>query len=316
MGEDDAGKEVAAFFSPLQEGVIRVLTVRHGMGHHNTWGTLGSVLHEDAKVNYCGKAQADVVGDFLRTSGITCALDLVVVSPFARALQTACLLLTTAIGAAPDPERALRAKHYDYRVEPVPSKPQLLKTIVQPLCAEQTMVISHLGRGNRGLYADEVPDDVAAMRYRIGCCLLSSCRYRGRVETCRVVGSIADKLLEHSEFCMFDFGELSRYCDTCGVMSKHPRSRGKWWHHGPDSSESEDSFRRRCVNLRQWLGDLSSGGARRVLMVSHGGVMEEAFACPATPPNCGFVVCDVWPCGATLRVSACEWVKGQRPAAR
>jgi len=248
------------------------------MGHHNTWGTLGSVLHEDAKVNYCGKAQADVVGDFLRTSGITCALDLVVVSPFARALQTACLLLTTAIGAAPDPERALRAKHYDYRVEPVPSKPQLLKTIVQPLCAEQTMVISHLGRGNRG--------------------------------------SIADKLLEHSEFCMFDFGELSRYCDTCGVMSKHPRSRGKWWHHGPDSSESEDSFRRRCVNLRQWLGDLSSGGARRVLMVSHGGVMEEAFACPATPPNCGFVVCDVWPCGATLRVSACEWVKGQRPAAR
>ena len=60
------------------------------------------------------------------------------------------------IGAAPDPERALRAKHYDYRVEPVPSKPQLLKTIVQPLCAEQTMVISHLGRGNRGFCVDRV----------------------------------------------------------------------------------------------------------------------------------------------------------------
>ena len=73
-----------------------------------------------------------------------------VVSPFTRTLQTACHLLGDDIGAPVvcADNAALPARAHDGN--------QLLPTLVQPLCAERTDVLSHMGRGNRGSTADEL----------------------------------------------------------------------------------------------------------------------------------------------------------------
>eukprot|EP00971_Amphidinium_carterae_P212371 4214815-Amphidinium_carterae.1 len=124
--------EVAAFLSPDQpEDTVRVLAIRHAFGYHNTFTVLGSIFNEDAELHTAGIAQAAHVGAYLRDKGVLASLDLVVVSPFTRALQTLRGLLSC-------------------EIPPVSQWHATPPVIVHPLCAEETQLISHVGRGNRG----------------------------------------------------------------------------------------------------------------------------------------------------------------------
>lgn len=269
----EAQQEVDAFFSPLAGSAIRVLVIRHGMGSHNSFAGIGSLMSEDAELNECGKAQADCVGDYLRKRGITEKLSLAVISPFTRTLQTACHILGNEIGVPADATQALRAERYGYILEPRdPARSNPLEVIVHPLCAEDTMARSHVCRGNRG--------------------------------------STVNELKKQSEFNVFDFSEVDEYCQRRCVDSKDECQAGKWWHHGPHSEETEGSFARRMADLRKWLGDLVSTKQHplHVIVVSHGGVMEEAFGYRPTAPNCGFRVFDITKGGATYWTSTNELV--------
>jgi len=108
----------------------RVLVLRHGMGHHQDLGGALSIFNRDATLNDVGRAQASAVGDELQRTGISESLDLVVVSPFTRTLETAALALGT------------RARS--------------VKTIVQPLCAEHTLARSTMQQGDRGSSPEEL----------------------------------------------------------------------------------------------------------------------------------------------------------------
>jgi broad specificity phosphatase PhoE len=146
-------------------------------------------------------------------------------------------------------------------------------------------------------------------------------------------GSTAEELEKRPEFQTFDFDILEKYCEDRCVKAKDPAQAGKWWHHGPHSEETEASFRRRMVSLKRWLGGLSAsqrshpqGMGRvmswlnsltfsqrshplRVVLVCHGGVMQEAFQFIPNAPNCGFRVFDVEPGGRTLHVSSGVWLE-------
>ena len=74
---------------------FRVVTVRHGMGYHNDLAGANSFANRDAKLNHIGEQQARDSGKVLLEAGILKQLDLVVVSPFTRTLQTATTLQDT-----------------------------------------------------------------------------------------------------------------------------------------------------------------------------------------------------------------------------
>lgn len=263
---NDAEEEMEAFFSPPTLDFVRVLIIRHGMATHNTYAGMGSLVGQDPELNMCGLSEARLVGELFMEKGILDAVDLVVVSPFTRTLQTTCQLLGGTMG--PPLDSAAGA---------LPVRGQLLPTLVQPLCAERTDALSHMGRGNRGSTAEELS--------------------RGRLE-----------LRE------FDLDVLEAYCEEKRIGAKNLASEGKWWHHGPHSQETEGSFQRRCDELRRWLGSLATWKRDNaalpphVIVVSHGGVMDEGFGYTPNAPNCGFRVFDVARNGKLLRVATGEHV--------
>lgn len=70
-------------------GWIRVLAIRHGEGMHNKMGVLGAIAFRDAELTEAGADQARAAG---RRLGLT-EMDLLVVSPLTRALDTLIMLL-------------------------------------------------------------------------------------------------------------------------------------------------------------------------------------------------------------------------------
>ena len=103
---------------------VRVLLVRHGMGHHNDLKGACSAANRDSPLNPVGVQQAFLLGTELRKRGAYDKDTLVVVSPFRRALETASLALDEDAASMP--------------------------TIVTPLAAEHTLFRSVLQRGDRG----------------------------------------------------------------------------------------------------------------------------------------------------------------------
>jgi len=76
-----------------ESSVARVLAVRHGMGHHNDLGGALSLFYRDSSLNCIGQEEAASAGDEMERVGIRKILDLIVVSPFTRTLETAAGLL-------------------------------------------------------------------------------------------------------------------------------------------------------------------------------------------------------------------------------
>mmetsp|Transcript_23605 Transcript_23605/g.67668 ORF Transcript_23605/g.67668 Transcript_23605/m.67668 type:complete len:451 (-) Transcript_23605:58-1410(-) len=276
----EADAEIDAFLSTDHpENVVRVLAIRHGMGDHNAFHGMNSLVSEDAALNECGMAQAERVGDLLRDAGVIAQLGLVVVSPFTRALQTARLMLGADIGADLSVERGFReARAEKWGWQPslraiLSDRAERVEAIVHPLCAEDTLAHSHVWRGNRG--------------------------------------STAHELSRRPDLAFFDFRCLGIYCDEQRVGKKNQQWAEKWWHHGPHSQETEASFRRRMAKLKRWLGQQALTRPRplKVLLVCHGGVMQEAFGYRPNAPNCGFRAFDIDPNGRTRRVADSEWVE-------
>eukprot|EP00927_Polykrikos_kofoidii_P012396 TRINITY_DN15339_c0_g1_i1.p1 TRINITY_DN15339_c0_g1~~TRINITY_DN15339_c0_g1_i1.p1 ORF type:complete len:590 (-),score=92.66 TRINITY_DN15339_c0_g1_i1:125-1726(-) len=217
--ELDAGHiqaELAAMMvPPSPPSVARVLCIRHGMGHHNDLGGALSLFNRDATLNEVGCRQAFLVGSRLQSAGVLGVLDLVVVSPFTRALETAARV----VGEA--------GRH--------------IPTLVQPLCAEHTLARSQMQQGDRGSTAQELR-----------------------------------KSFPPSEFPQYDFSPLEDYCASRSLDD------GKWWLHSAGKwRESPSSFARRAEAFRVWLGETCAlRGATRVLLVSHGGLLSQAFGGP------------------------------------
>lgn len=69
--------------------VVRVVCVRHGMGHHNDGFELASFMNRDAELNRIGFEQARQTGELLRAHGAFRSKFVAVVSPMRRTLQTA-----------------------------------------------------------------------------------------------------------------------------------------------------------------------------------------------------------------------------------
>ena len=116
--DNGADYQVMALNRPLEpETVVRIVALRHGMGHHNDAFQTASFMNRDAELNRIGIAQALKVGEILRSAGLFAQRLLVVVSPFCRTLQTAVTVIGTDTWEHP--------------------------TIVQPLAAE-TSVASRL----------------------------------------------------------------------------------------------------------------------------------------------------------------------------
>jgi len=153
----EAPSEIEAFFSERSKDAVRILVMRHAMGNHNTYAGMGSLMSEDAEINETGEAQGDAVAEKLREAGIFHEIHLAVISPFTRALQTALKVIPKELLEGSDGCRAL-------------------PTIVHPLCAEQTFVHSHVGRGNRG--------------------------------------STVEELSRSPDFSLFDWKEVEAYCET------------------------------------------------------------------------------------------------------
>lgn len=135
----EATDEIQAFFSSRPPGVVRALVMRHAMGSHNTYAGIGSLVSEDAEINETGEAQATAVAEKLREAGVFHEIHLAVISPFTRALQTALKVIPQELLDGGDTEGSHK-----------------LPTLVHPLCAEQTFVHSHVGRGNRGSTVEEL----------------------------------------------------------------------------------------------------------------------------------------------------------------
>ena len=121
---------------------IRVLTVRHGLGHHTDMHGGLSLFNRDASLNQVGISQAEAAGAVLAASGHFDKLDLVVVSPFRRTLETAAHMLL----AAQDRGHSIR-------------------TVVHPLAAEHTLLRSGLQQGDRGSTAEQLRELFPATDY-------------------------------------------------------------------------------------------------------------------------------------------------------
>jgi len=141
----EAGAELQSFKEAVGDGVLRVIVVRHGFGEHNRWYQLGSLAHRDARLDDIGKAEAEIVGRAMAEVGIIELLDLAVISPFRRTLETAQNLLAGAIGV--DEEQLLRQPMCESRKSDTSHK---VKTLIQPLCAEDTMSRAAMLQGNLG----------------------------------------------------------------------------------------------------------------------------------------------------------------------
>merc|ERR1712216_405749 len=141
-------EEFAAFNAPLDDGVMRVIVVRYGFGDHNKYSSTGSAFHRDAELtSTTGKQQAEAVGTHMRDAGVLEQLDLAVISPFTRTLQTAQHLLGAAIGPQ---------SHLARTRSGIPTSQRNLQTYIQPLCAEDTMPRANVFQGNQGSTADEL----------------------------------------------------------------------------------------------------------------------------------------------------------------
>lgn len=222
----------------------RVMAVRHGMGHHNDMGGALSMFNRDSSLNEVGQRQAEQVGVALMRAGIIHALDLVVVSPFTRALETA-------VGIMGEHE---------------------VPTIVQPLCAEHTLFRSAVQQGDRGSTPEELSRQFPVER-----------------------------------FPQFDqFRTVEAYCVDRGLEG------GKWWlHTAGDRFESAVSFAQRANDFREWLGqECEKRQVRRVLVVSHGGLLTQTFNCLAFG-NLECRVFDMWPDGSFTRAVNLEEVDEQ-----
>jgi hypothetical protein len=123
--------------------LFRVVAVRHGMGHHNDLGGGLSLFNRDATLNRVGRTQAEAAAAVLGNCGLLDQLDLVVVSPFTRTLETAALLLAAASEGRRDSVR----------------------TIVHPLAAEHTLLRSGLQQGDRGSTAAELREAFPLAQY-------------------------------------------------------------------------------------------------------------------------------------------------------
>lgn len=196
---------------PSEPATTRLLAIRHGMGYHNDLGGALSLFNRDATLNEVGCKQACATGEVLRER-VTAAIDLVVVSPFTRALETAAHMLGPIAHGIP--------------------------TLVEPLCAEHTLARSAMQQGDRGSTAEELRRVFPQERYQ-----------------------------------QYDFSRLEQYCNERGIKE------GRWWVHKEDEHhESSASFGRRAEEFRAWLGaECARRGARRVLLVSHGGLLQQAF---------------------------------------
>eukprot|EP00930_Biecheleria_cincta_P088625 TRINITY_DN77886_c0_g1_i1.p1 TRINITY_DN77886_c0_g1~~TRINITY_DN77886_c0_g1_i1.p1 ORF type:complete len:463 (+),score=67.74 TRINITY_DN77886_c0_g1_i1:130-1518(+) len=226
----------AMLAEPPESVAARVLAVRHGMGHHNDLGGALSVFNRDATLNKVGHEQACAMRDFMVSLGVVHDLDLLVVSPFTRALETAAQLLGPLAQCTP--------------------------TIVQPLCAEHTLARSTMQQGDRGSTAAELR-----------------------------------QTFPEEEFPQFDFSPLEQYCSSRGLDD------GKWWlHKKGERHESADSFATRASDFCEWLGrECAARSSRRVLLVSHGGLLSQAFGGPEFK-TCECRAIDVWPDGSFNRV--------------
>jgi broad specificity phosphatase PhoE len=84
-----AGAQLSAIRRPLEpDTAVRVVAVRHGMGHHNDAFQAASFMNRDAELNRVGISQATETGRMLRDAGLFDQQPLLVVSPFCRTLQT------------------------------------------------------------------------------------------------------------------------------------------------------------------------------------------------------------------------------------
>ena len=105
--------------------------MRHGMAEHNRMQGLGSISNRDAELTDLGQRQAQTVGDIFRVNKVVNSVELAIVSPFTRTLQT-----------------FLAVQGDDGLLE--------CPTVVQALCAEHTLGKSKWAQGDRGSTADEL----------------------------------------------------------------------------------------------------------------------------------------------------------------
>jgi len=88
--ENVAQLQVEALQRPVEpDTAVRVVCVRHGMGHHNDAFQTASFMNRDADLNRVGISQATETGNVLRASGLFERPLLVVISPMTRTIQTA-----------------------------------------------------------------------------------------------------------------------------------------------------------------------------------------------------------------------------------
>ena len=195
---------------PPSDVVARVMLVRHAKGFQDKARGFGSVLHRDAALCAEGLAQAERLA--ANWSSSMHIADLVITSPFRCCLQTTAVSLGTS------------ACH--------------LPTVVQPLCAEQTLNRSALRRGDRG----STP---------------------GRLR----------RIFPLQDFPQYDFAAVDAYCEARGIAGGR-----WWVHQHGQWCESRASFGERCEAFRRWLVDeCVCRGARRVVLVSHDSVLGVAF---------------------------------------
>lgn len=110
--ETRASSQLVALLRPPTAGCVRVVCVRHGMGHHNDGFETASFMNRDAELNRIGVAQATQAGELLRAARLFERPErvLVVVSPMRRTLQTALLLLGADEWACPTVVQPLAAE--------------------------------------------------------------------------------------------------------------------------------------------------------------------------------------------------------------
>eukprot|EP01059_Diplonema_ambulator_P011069 TRINITY_DN21039_c0_g1_i1.p1 TRINITY_DN21039_c0_g1~~TRINITY_DN21039_c0_g1_i1.p1 ORF type:complete len:858 (+),score=242.15 TRINITY_DN21039_c0_g1_i1:249-2576(+) len=136
---DTGVKELNSYMTPRPPQSVRVILVRHGMGHHNDLMGAASHANRDALLNPVGITQARRLGKVLRSVGAFDSNTLIVVSPFRRALQTAA--------------EALGETHATYQ------------TIITPLAAEHTLHRSTVQQGDRGSTAAELRNCFSKEKY-------------------------------------------------------------------------------------------------------------------------------------------------------
>jgi hypothetical protein len=158
--------------------------------------------------------QAEAAGAVLGATGHLERLDLVVVSPFRRTLETAAVLLACAENAG-----------------------HATPTIVSPLAAEHTLLRSGVQQGDRGSTGAPRARCVAwaGQFVRTGC-------FRSSNLLCWAAAELREAFPE-AEYPQFDFSTVDQYCEERSIEG------GKWWHHAATDEdqvmlphETHDSF--------------------------------------------------------------------------